>query len=435
MRIFTLQGHAVIGKVFMLIISSALLDVNTEDSYYQPAQQPAVPAQQLAVEVTSAPVTAPPAPVTPSPAPVTPAATAGSTSTHVTKIICLGDSITFGTPDASYPARLGQLLGADYSVENEALSAAEYPPYEFPYSDDADDWVEKWQQHSPKYFIVMLGTNASSINRQVPGANGLFAKRYHHLLKTIKKVKPKPTILMAIPPPAYFSAFNVDASLVNLVVPPLVQKIHSEYDNWVPLIDLFNTMGGKDLTHKEWFPDGIHCNKDGCSEMAKIVYDALAQLRPDLKAREHTTSTLPYGVTTSTAPKALDYVRRGIRGVEKEAEAAEHTAKSFTMSHWQRIIVIFLLCLIFVIPCCACYASLSTRPNQAKTVFYSSMASQLQQGRSFPAFGPSGMQSDVLTRSSFGTIGGRPFAGSSTALSGNPYSYTAIRGQQPVYVG
>ena len=79
------------------------------------------------------------------------------------RVACVGDSITYGYgvkpwPEASYPVRLGALLGEGYCVNNFGFSgrtAGEYGDY--PYC--REKLFQKSLDFGPDIVIIMLGTN------------------------------------------------------------------------------------------------------------------------------------------------------------------------------------------------------------------------------------------------------------------------------------
>ena len=79
---------------------------------------------------------------------------------HRTRVLCLGDSVTFGyapdvADDATYPAVLGRLLGADrFEVINGGMPG-------FGSLDSLNHWVYKLNELEPDYVILLAGWNDS----------------------------------------------------------------------------------------------------------------------------------------------------------------------------------------------------------------------------------------------------------------------------------
>merc|ERR1711970_1300859 len=107
------------------------------------------------------------------------------------------------------------------------------------------------------------------------------------------------------------------------------------------------------------------------------------------------------------------------------------------MSNWQRLLLLLVMCLVFVSPCCACYASLTAKPGQAKTVFYAPLQRSFVPSTgqfSLPQASFSSFRTPVIPQQqhmvrngSFGSsrIAGAPGSGS-IRVAGGPYtaSYT-----------
>ena len=72
-----------------------------------------------------------------------------------------------------------------------------------------------------------------------------------------KNLKSKPDLFLMIPPPLYFSDDKSQQRTINVLLPTLIPdiaRILGLADD--KIIDLFNIMGGSDLTKFELFCDG-----------------------------------------------------------------------------------------------------------------------------------------------------------------------------------
>lgn len=190
----------------------------------------------------------------------------------VTKVACIGDSITEGyglnnQAATSYPQVLSQLLGNRYSVLNSGRSAtALQKRADFPY------WISKEFAnvfvYKPQLIVISLGTNDTKpYNR----SKGSFEADYRALIDTLMTIKPRPTLFLCKPVPVFETTWGInDSCLVNLVC-PTVDKLAKEMR--LHVIDLYTPMKscGSD------FPDHIHPNERGAARIAHIVADAISQ--------------------------------------------------------------------------------------------------------------------------------------------------------------
>lgn len=344
---------APIGPLSCLILH-ILLDLAT-------CQYDATTTPGLAAPVAAAPVAAPVA------------ALVASSGTQI--VACLGNSITHGgsvAASATYPAQLQTILGANYKVLNLGIPYSGHSSMQFPYS-NLTDWTPVSQSRA-NIVILQLGTFDSHLNKGAPFAGKMFRKDYTQLLVKLSALKPKPAIVMVIPPPAYKSILGVDADHINDVLPGEVKQVYDKRDLGSPLVDLFGPMGGSALTHSDWFPDGIHCNRAGYKEMASQIWAGLAVMHPSLKK-----TTPPPGVSTTTAFNAVGVIANMSNNVSKQVskqvtnftvslahgiqwEAGQ--AQKFTMSNWQRLLLFFIIFLVVLFPCCAWSQSLAMQPRE-----------------------------------------------------------------------
>jgi lysophospholipase L1-like esterase len=117
------------------------------------------------------------------------------------KIACVGDSLTTGlgasSVDHSYPAVLGTLLGAGYTVGNFGAVGATA------LLGGGNAYVYRPQFASSKSFepdvvIIMLGTNDSSVSH-APFL-GAFIANYSALIADYQNLPSHPTVICCLPP-------------------------------------------------------------------------------------------------------------------------------------------------------------------------------------------------------------------------------------------
>jgi len=124
----------------------------------------------------------------------------------------------------------------------------------------------------------MYGTNDAKEWKQEE-----FVKDYTEMLSNLKNLTSKPKIYVVIPPPIYQKekSYHNAHVIVNTVLPKLIPKIAKEAG--IPddqVINMFEAMGGVELTMWEKYCDGqscddIHPNNAGYTTMAAYVYKSI----------------------------------------------------------------------------------------------------------------------------------------------------------------
>lgn len=191
--------------------------------------------------------------------------------TAITRIACVGDSITYGYGLAhrdtdSYPAVLARLLRPRYSIANFGVSGAtlrkngRLPYWEQPAFRAASEF-------QAQIVIIKLGTNdAASLNWQAHGSE--FAADAAALLAHFKNLPTKPALWVCLPAPVFGPGHvMVDGPR------PEVRRILTEAAKaaGAQVIDTFTPFVG----HAEMFADGLHPDAAGYALLAKTVADAL----------------------------------------------------------------------------------------------------------------------------------------------------------------
>jgi len=67
-------------------------------------------------------------------------------------------------------------------------------------------------------------------------------------------------------------------NITNIILPKLMPEMAKEMG--IPpqnVVNMFELMGGKELSHPEYFPDFIHCNDEGYHVMAEEIFLVIAQ--------------------------------------------------------------------------------------------------------------------------------------------------------------
>jgi acyl-CoA thioesterase I len=191
----------------------------------------------------------------------------------VTRIACVGDSITAGSGLASpqtesWPARLGELLGPDYEVKNCGVSGSTLlkngnKPY----------WkvsaFAAATQFQPDIVIIALGGNDSkSVNWD--SHQGEFAADANALIDHFASLPSAPKIYIALPTPAFSKAFGVmepNNERIRVILREVAKTRH------LTIIDLYSPL----REDAALFKDGIHPQAEGAAKIAQTVHAVLVQ--------------------------------------------------------------------------------------------------------------------------------------------------------------
>jgi acyl-CoA thioesterase I len=191
----------------------------------------------------------------------------------VTRIACVGDSITAGSgldspQTESWPARLGELLGPDYEVKNCGVSGSTLlkngnKPY----------WkvsaFAAATQFQPDIVIIALGGNDSkSVNWD--SHQGEFAADANALIDHFASLPSAPKIYLALPTPAFSKAFGVmepNNERIRVILREVAKTRH------LTIIDLYSPL----REDAALFKDGIHPQAEGAAKIAQTVHAVLVQ--------------------------------------------------------------------------------------------------------------------------------------------------------------
>ena len=208
--------------------------------------------------------------VAPKPAPV-------PTSPTV-RVACVGDSITFGTSiedrmNNSYPARLQQLLGDEYRVQNFGVSGATLlKKGDFPYWRTPE--LQRATEFNPNIVVIKLGTNDSKPQNWRYGRE--FGPDLLAMVEHFEQLPAKPRIYLCYPVPIYEPRWGISANVVAAGIPPVIRQV-AKVKN-LEILDLYTPL----TRHPEWFPDKIHPNAHGAAKIAETVSIAIKSKAADL---------------------------------------------------------------------------------------------------------------------------------------------------------
>ena len=191
----------------------------------------------------------------------------------MTKVACIGDSITWGFTllrpwKQSYPALLQEHLGAEYEVRN------------FGYNDasarfDADTpyvhkgVYQKSLEWNPDIVLIMLGSNDTKKRNWDPG---IFRRDYRKLVESYVSLPSSPRVVLIAP----IRIFLVKGLPVLGLYPDTMEEgvrpaIHEIGDDMglqvVDLVDLF-----PDSSH---CMDGVHPQREGARMLAEKIFTSV----------------------------------------------------------------------------------------------------------------------------------------------------------------
>jgi lysophospholipase L1-like esterase len=195
----------------------------------------------------------------------------------VTRVACVGDSITEGTANADYainswPEILGRMLEArfpgTYECGNFGRSGATLLKGGRK-SYWGQDVYQKGLEFAPQVVLINLGTNdATTATWGKHG--GDFERDYRELIEVYRGLETRPRILLSNLTPMYEPHPRVKECEPNrVVIEGIIDKLAAEYE--LDVIDFKAPMLGK----TKLLPDGLHPNTAGNELMAMAAFEAL----------------------------------------------------------------------------------------------------------------------------------------------------------------
>lgn len=186
-----------------------------------------------------------------------------SAKAKLARVACLGDSITNMT---GYPEDLQVLLGNSSVVGNFGIIGATVNlntdrPYSF------DPVFRNARNFLPTTVIIMLGTNDARTNLYSQISN--FTSGYERLLNRTQRWNSTQQIFLVIPPPIFNNTLDLNANTFVEDVIPRIEQVASE--KGLPIIDVYTPL----INHPEYFPDGVHPNREGAQVIAKLIFDTI----------------------------------------------------------------------------------------------------------------------------------------------------------------
>ncbi|HEX8548530.1 MAG TPA: SGNH/GDSL hydrolase family protein [Cytophagaceae bacterium] len=202
-----------------------------------------------------------------------------------TKIACIGNSIT---QYSGYTDKLQSLFGYKYAVTNFGESGTTLL-----YRGDSP--YIKVSKHitgifnaKPNIITIKLGTNDSkSQNWDVYKKE--FVGDYNKLIDTLlHNISPKPKIYLCLPCPSTGTGSSINGIKIRDEIIPLIKQVATQRN--LPIIDIHTPM----IDKMSMFPDGVHPNADGATEIAKIIYNALINVTPTIREENRFAEAILY---------------------------------------------------------------------------------------------------------------------------------------------
>jgi len=190
------------------------------------------------------------------------------------KIVCLGDSITYGFKLAdpvrqSYPAQLEKLAHGQWRVLNCGVNGATVLNHgDIPIT--AQQAYQDAAQFQSDVVVLMLGTNGTKSNNWLLVDE--FVPDYLELIRKIQGLPSHPHVIACSIPPIFVShpiGLNGEreAEINGLVKKAVAASKVDFLDIYTPLSE-----------DQSFFIDGIHPNSRGAQEIAMRVFDKITEL-------------------------------------------------------------------------------------------------------------------------------------------------------------
>lgn len=220
----------------------------------------------------------------------------GSAKKGVTRVACIGNSITYGAAindpvKYSYPTQLQEMLGDKYLVGRFGKSGATLLRRAFRPYFDQQEFRDAMAFH-PDIAVIHLGINDTD-PRAWPCYRDEFITDYLALIDSVRHSNPKCRIIMALMSPISDRHHRYDSGTRQWFyeIQEHIRKIAGLAG--AQLIDFYTP-----LHHRpELFPDRLHPSREGYGVIARVVYEGITGDFGGLKLPEYWTNdmVLPYG--------------------------------------------------------------------------------------------------------------------------------------------
>ena len=214
------------------------------------------------------------------------------------KVVCFGDSITEGfglQEDEAYPFVLAELLGEEYQVINEGVTAhcvtneclEDGRTICLPYA-KTERYADGIAQAGDIY-VILLGTNDAQDGLWDNGEGvdptgnviayvDRFNYHYQCILDDIKKANPKAEIFIGYPVPVLNCIWPKHQQKYLDIILMHLRRIAADNPG-VKTIDLFGEFSrqGRAWLEENYQADGLHPAKNGARRIAEIVCGAITK--------------------------------------------------------------------------------------------------------------------------------------------------------------
>ena len=191
------------------------------------------------------------------------------------KIVCLGDSITYGyklqdPAQQSYPAQLAAQAHGSWRVLNCGVNGATVLQ-----NGDVPITSQKAYQRAlisqPDVVVLMLGTNDTKKTNWRYGDE--FVADYVALVKKLQGLPSRPLVISCSIPPIFTDYPNGLTAKREKEINGLVKEAVAM--SKVDSLDIYTPMSHE----QSFFVDGVHPNVRGAQEIAKLVFDKINALQ------------------------------------------------------------------------------------------------------------------------------------------------------------
>lgn len=189
------------------------------------------------------------------------------------KVACVGNSVTYGykieNRAFTYPARLQQLLGEAYQVQNFGHSGATLlkkghnPYWKLPAYEQA-------LAFEPDIVVIHLGLNDTD-PRNWPKFRDDFTKDYINLIRSFQRINPAAKVWICRMTPIFSWHPRFKSSTREWYNQVQAEIERGARTAGVPLIDLNTPL----YNRPDLFPDALHPTAEGAGIIAKTIYSAV----------------------------------------------------------------------------------------------------------------------------------------------------------------
>lgn len=198
------------------------------------------------------------------------------------KILCFGDSNTYGYDPRSYlggryPKDVrwpGRLEAAGWEVVNEGENGRSIPRLDW----ETDAAVQAVRRAKPNVLVILLGTN-DLLQRPGLGAKVCAERMERFLTALLAEVPAGPRVLLAAPPPMWPGTWVSDSSLVRES-----RRLAACYEALAKRLDAGFADAGK--WNVELSFDGVHFSEAGHRTFAERMSEACLPVRAPVCADE-----------------------------------------------------------------------------------------------------------------------------------------------------